>query len=217
MSGLRGAVVFMLFALPAAAHSQAFETISLQPARTSDPRNMRMRVLANGDLNASGLPVLVLVSYAYDVPLNASPRLSGLPAWRETYDIEAKAPANAVPAGLSEREKRRRTQAMIWSFIHIDDAAEATSAAIARSATGLFNIVDDEPAPVSEWLPFLAQALGARKPRTVPTWLARLLIGEGGVSMMTQIRGCSNANAKRELGWQPRFATWRRGFVEGLG
>jgi nucleoside-diphosphate-sugar epimerase len=105
----------------------------------------------------------------------------------------------------------------IWSFIQIEDAAEATLAAISRGATGLFNIVDDEPAPVSRWLPFLAHVLGARKPRTIPTWLARPLIGAGGVSMMTQIRGGSNSKAKRELAWQPRYETWRRGFIDGLG
>ena len=105
----------------------------------------------------------------------------------------------------------------VWSFIHIDDAATATLAAISSASKGLFNIVDDEPASVSQWLPFLAQVLGARKPWTIPTWLARPLIGDAGVSMMTEIRGGSNAKAKRELVWKPRFATWRQGFVEGLG
>jgi uncharacterized protein (TIGR03435 family) len=107
------AVVFLLLALPAIAHSQAFEVISTKPARSGDPRNTRMRVLPNGDLNASAVPVLLLLSYAYDVPVNPSPRLSGLPGGRETYDIEAKAPANAVPASLPESEKRRRMQGMV--------------------------------------------------------------------------------------------------------
>ena len=105
----------------------------------------------------------------------------------------------------------------VWSFIHIDDAATATLAAISSKAKGLFNVVDDEPATVSQWLPFLAQVLRAGKPWTIPTWLARPLIGDAGVSMMMEIRGGSNAKAKRELAWQPRFATWRQGFVEGLG
>jgi len=105
----------------------------------------------------------------------------------------------------------------VWSFIHVEDAARATVAALARGARGIYNIVDDEPAPVSAWLPYLAKALGARPPRRLPTWLARFAIGEGGVSMMTEVRGGSNAKAKRELGWQPVFASWRRGFVEGLG
>ena len=97
--------------------SQAFEVISIKPARSGDPRNMRMRVLPNGDLIASAVPVLLLLRYAYDVPVNPSPRLSGLPDWRETYDIEAKAPANAVPAGLPESEKRGRMQGMIRGLL----------------------------------------------------------------------------------------------------
>jgi uncharacterized protein (TIGR03435 family) len=113
MSVLCKAIVFLLLALPAIAQSQAFEVISTKPARSGDPRNTRIRVLPNGDLNASAVPVLLLLSYAYDVPVNPSPRLSGLPGWRETYDIEAKAPANAVPAGLPEGEKRRRMQGMV--------------------------------------------------------------------------------------------------------
>ena len=104
-------------ALSAVAQSPAFEVISIRPARSPDPRNMRMRVLPNGDLNASAVPVLWLLRYAYDVPVNPSPRLSGLPGWRETYDIEAKAPANAVPAGLPEREKRGRIQGMIRGLL----------------------------------------------------------------------------------------------------
>ena len=104
----------------------------------------------------------------------------------------------------------------IWSFIHIQDAARATAAAVSRGAPGLYNIVDDEPAPVSAWLPDLAEAVGAKPPWKMPAWLAKLAIGEGGVSMMTQIRGGSNAKAKRELEWQPVYLSWRRGFVEGL-
>jgi uncharacterized protein (TIGR03435 family) len=113
MSVLGKAVVFLLLASPAIAQSQAFEVISIKPARSGDPRNPRMRVLPNGDLIASAVPVLLLLSYAYDVPVNPAPRLSGLPGWRETYDVEAKAPVNAVPAGLSESEKRRRRQGMV--------------------------------------------------------------------------------------------------------
>jgi nucleoside-diphosphate-sugar epimerase len=104
----------------------------------------------------------------------------------------------------------------IWSFIHVDDAAAATVAAVERGAPGLYNIVDDEPAPVSEWLPYLAEALGAKPPRHFPLWLGRLLMGEIGVSMMTQIRGSSNAKAKRELSWRPFYASWRDGFRHGL-
>ena len=117
MSVLCKAVVFLLLASPAVAQSQAFEVISIKPARSGDPRNMRMRVLPNGDLDASAVPVLLLLRYAYDVPVNPSPRLSGLPGWRETYDIEAKAPANAVPPGLPESEKRGRIQRMIRGLL----------------------------------------------------------------------------------------------------
>src|SRR5215475_14352976 len=105
----------------------------------------------------------------------------------------------------------------IWSFTHINDVARATVAAISRGAPGIYNVVDDEPAPVSTWLPALAEAVGAKPPRHVPVWLGKLVIGEGGVSMMTRIRGGSNARAKREFGWRPIYPSWRRGFVEGLG
>jgi len=104
----------------------------------------------------------------------------------------------------------------IWSFVHIDDVASATKAAIESDATGIFNIVDDEPAPVSEWLPYLAAAIGAKPPRRVPAWVGKLAVGELGVSMMTETRGASNEKAKRELGWQLRYPTWRVGFKEGL-
>jgi nucleoside-diphosphate-sugar epimerase len=105
----------------------------------------------------------------------------------------------------------------IWSFIHIRDAARATVAAVSSGNPGIYNIVDDEPAPVTTWLPTLACAVGAKPPYRVPGWLGKLAIGEGGVSMMTQIRGGSNAKAKHELGWEPTYQTWRRGFDEGLG
>ena len=117
MSVLRKAVVFLLLALPAAAQSHSFEAISLKPARSGDPRSMRLRVLPNGDLDASAAPVLLLLRFAYDVPVNPSPRLAGLPGWRETYDIEAKAPANAIPAGLPVSEQRRRMQGMIRGLL----------------------------------------------------------------------------------------------------
>jgi nucleoside-diphosphate-sugar epimerase len=100
----------------------------------------------------------------------------------------------------------------VWSFIHIDDAAAATVAAIEHGAPGVYNIVDDDPAPVAMWLPELARVLGAKPPWRVPVWLGRLAAGEVGVSMMTQIRGTSNAKAKRELEWQPRYKSWRDGF-----
>ena len=104
----------------------------------------------------------------------------------------------------------------VWSFIHVDDAARATQLAIERGAPGVYNIVDDEPAEVSEWLPDLAQALGAKPPFRLPVWIGRVVIGEAGVSMMTRVRGSSNAKAKRALGWQPEYASWRDGFRRGL-
>ncbi len=105
----------------------------------------------------------------------------------------------------------------VWSFVHIDDAASAAIAALDGRGQGVYNIADDEPAPVSAWVPALAKAVGAQPPRHVPVWLGRLAAGEVGVSMMTQIRGTSNAKAKRELGWTPRYPSYREGFATGLG
>jgi nucleoside-diphosphate-sugar epimerase len=103
-----------------------------------------------------------------------------------------------------------------FSWVHLDDAASATVLAMEQQATGVFNIVDDEPAPVSEWLPYLAACAGAKKPMRVPKWLARLLAGEFAVKMMTEGRGFSNAKAKRELGWELAYPSWRQGFRKEL-
>jgi nucleoside-diphosphate-sugar epimerase len=105
----------------------------------------------------------------------------------------------------------------VFSFIHADDAASATVAAVERGAPGIYNIVDDEPAPLRDWLPVYAEALGAKPPRRVPTFLARLFGGRFATMMATELRGASNAKAKRELGWQPRYSSWRQGFKEALG
>jgi nucleoside-diphosphate-sugar epimerase len=102
------------------------------------------------------------------------------------------------------------------SWVHLDDAASATVLAAEQKARGVFNTVDDEPAPVSQWLPYLAACAGAKRPRRVPAWLARLLAGEMVVGMMTEGRGFSNAKAKRELGWELRYPSWRQGFKEEL-
>jgi nucleoside-diphosphate-sugar epimerase len=102
------------------------------------------------------------------------------------------------------------------SWVHLDDAASATVLAVEQKASGVFNIVDDEPAPASDWLPYLAESAGAKAPRRVPAWLARLFAGNLAVTMMTEGRGFTNAKAKRELGWQLRYPTWREGFREGL-
>ena len=99
-----------------------------------------------------------------------------------------------------------------WSFISVDDAAEATLAALSRGQTGVYNIVDDEPAPAADWTPVFAAAVGAKPPFRVPVWLARLVAGRVVVDGMTRQRGASNAKAKRELGWTPRYASWRDGF-----
>ncbi|HSJ61520.1 MAG TPA: NAD(P)-dependent oxidoreductase [Jiangellaceae bacterium] len=102
------------------------------------------------------------------------------------------------------------------SWVHLDDAASATVLAVEQKASGVFNIVDDEPAPASEWLPHLAASAGAKAPMRVPKWLARMLAGDVAVAMMTEGRGFSNAKAKRELGWRLRYPSWRQGFKEGV-
>jgi 2-alkyl-3-oxoalkanoate reductase len=104
----------------------------------------------------------------------------------------------------------------VWSFIHVDDAAEATVLALSEGGPGKYNITDDEPAPVSIWLPELAAILGAKPPRHVPAWVGWLFLGSAGVSMMTRGRGSSNERAKRTLGWRLRYPTWRTGFREEL-
>ncbi len=104
----------------------------------------------------------------------------------------------------------------VWSFIHIDDVAQATLAALDNGEPGVYNITDDEPAKVSEWLPFLAQTIGAKPPLKIPAWLGKLLIGEAGMVMMTSAHGASNAKAKRELSWKPIWPTWREGFRQAL-
>ena len=101
----------------------------------------------------------------------------------------------------------------VWSFVHIADAAEATVAAVENGRRGVYNIVDDDPAPVAEWLPELAAKLGGKKPIHVPRFIGRLAAGKAGVVLMTELRGASNAKAKRELGWRPAHSTWRRGLV----
>jgi 2-alkyl-3-oxoalkanoate reductase len=122
-----------------------------------------------------------------------------------------------MPPKFLETVRRRRfpvvgNGAGVWSFIHLDDAAAATVAALDHGGPGIYNVVDDEPAPVAEWLPGFAAAIGAKPPRHLPKWLGRLLAGEAAVSMMTEVRGSSNAKAKRELGWTLRYPSWRQGF-----
>jgi len=124
-----------------------------------------------------------------------------------------------APGGeLSEMIRKRRFPLVgdgggVWSFIHVADAAEATVAAVEHGARGVYNVVDDDPARVAEWLPALAQQLGAKKPFRVPRFVVRMLAGEAGVVMMTDARGASNAKAKRELAWRPANPSWRQGFA----
>jgi nucleoside-diphosphate-sugar epimerase len=151
---------------------------------------------------------------------------------RSTVDLEALAlrygilygPGTAIArdGSVVELVRKRRMPivgdgAGVWSFTHVEDAARAAVAAMSQGAPGIYNVVDDEPAPISTWLPALADAIGAKPPFHLSVWLGKLAIGDGGVSMMTKIRGGSNAKARRELGWQPIYPSWRRGFLDGLG
>jgi nucleoside-diphosphate-sugar epimerase len=130
-------------------------------------------------------------------------------------------PGTSIEPGGEQYEQLRKRRFPIvgdgggvWSFIHVEDAADATVAAVERGRPGIYNVVDDEPAPVAEWLPAAAAAIGAKPPRRVPRWLGRLVAGEAVAVMMTEVRGASNAKAKRELGWTPAHPSWREGFAE---
>jgi nucleoside-diphosphate-sugar epimerase len=129
-------------------------------------------------------------------------------------------PGTSMAPGAEQFEliRRRRFPLVgdgggVWSFIHTADAADATVAAVSRGGRGVYNVVDDDPAPVAEWLPALAQTLGAKKPIRLPRFVGRLFAGEAGVVLMTGLRGASNAKAKRELGWRPAHPSWRQGFA----
>jgi nucleoside-diphosphate-sugar epimerase len=132
-------------------------------------------------------------------------------------------PGSAISAdGSIAHDVRRRRMpivgagAGVWSFVHVDDAASATVAALTHGEGGVYNVVDDEPAPVAEWLPALARELRAPRPLRVPAFIARLVAGSYGVATMTRAQGASNERAKSELGWSPRYASWREGFAAGL-
>jgi nucleoside-diphosphate-sugar epimerase len=128
-----------------------------------------------------------------------------------------------APGGYFAREVQRRRFPIVgrgsgvFSFIHVDDAAAATVAAVERGQPGIYNIVDDEPAPLREWLPVYAEALGAKKPRRVPKFIARLVAGAYTTQLATELRGASNARGKAALGWEPRYSSCRQGFRESLG
>ncbi|KAB8194841.1 NAD-dependent epimerase/dehydratase family protein [Nonomuraea phyllanthi] len=129
---------------------------------------------------------------------------------------------SSAPDAVMTRQIRERKFPIVgdgggvWSLVHIADAASATVAAIERGRPGIYHVADDDPAPVRVWLPYLARTLGAKPPRRVPAWLARLLAGQGAVDMMTRARGISTGKAKRELAWTPRYPSWRAGFTQGL-
>jgi nucleoside-diphosphate-sugar epimerase len=170
-------------------------------------------------------------------PLDPHPVASMAEGLRAIQHLERVVPAG-VPEGLVLRygilygpstseeliEATRKRQLPIigggtgiWSFTHVSDAASAAAAAAEDGPPGLYNAVDDEPAPVAEWLPYLADCLGARPPWRVPAWAGRLLAGDSVVQMMTRSRGSSNAKARRELGWTLAYPSWRQGFAAGLG
>jgi nucleoside-diphosphate-sugar epimerase len=188
------------------------------------------RVIAQSNTNMTarlGAPV-----QTEEDPLDSRPIPSAAGTVAAVKQVEEAVP-RAVPEGIVLRygnfyglgasdflvEMVRKRQfpvigggAGIWSFIEIADAAAATVAAVGSGAPGVYNIVDSDPAPVAEWLPYLAKVAGAKPPLRLPVWLGRLLAGDFVVSQMTEARGSSNEKAKKELGWEPRYASWREGF-----
>ena len=164
-------------------------------------------------------------------PMTGTPAEPGMAAIRHVEDAVAKAGGAVLRYGwfygpgatgdLVEPVRKRQFPVIgdgagYVSWVHLDDAASATVLAVEQTARGVFNIVDDEPAPVSVWLPYLAACAGAKRPMRIPTWLARPLAGAVAVTMMTEGRGFANAKAKRELGWELRYPSWRQGFREEL-
>jgi nucleoside-diphosphate-sugar epimerase len=197
----------------------------LAAAREADVRRFVAQSFASARYARVGGPVKT-----EDDPLDPTP----VPAMRETeaamrYLDQAVTDAGGIALryggfygaandGLLEPVRKRLFPIVgsgdgVSSFIHLDDAAAATVLTLEHDGAGIYNIVDDEPAPAREWLPVLADVLGAKPPRHVPRWLARLVAGEAAVMMATESRGASNAKAKRELGWKLRYPSWREGFV----
>jgi nucleoside-diphosphate-sugar epimerase len=193
------------------------------------------RVIAQSNINANeraGGPVKT-----EEDPFDPHPVPTAVRAMAAIRHVEEAVPA-AVPEGIVLRygsfygpgssdvlldAVRKRQMPVIgggtgiWSFIEITDAAAATVAAVSHGAPGAYNVVDSDPAPVAEWLPYLAQVLGAKPPLRVPAWLGRLLAGDFVVALMTSARGSSNDKARKELGWEPRYASWREGFRAWVG
>jgi nucleoside-diphosphate-sugar epimerase len=197
----------------------------LAGAREAGVRRFVAQSYASARYTRDGAPVK-----SEDDPVDPTP----VPAMRESFAAmsyldEAVTEAGGIALrygvfygapddGLIEPVRKRQFPIVgkgggVSSFIHLDDAAAATVLALEHDGPAIYNIVDDEPAPVREWLPVLADALGAKPPRRVPRWLARLFAGEAVVMIGTESRGASNAKAKRELGWELRYPSWRQGFV----
>jgi len=168
---------------------------------------------ATGSNERSGSPVKT----EEDPLASRSPSPSSARALAAIKHVEQTVPLTAPEGILLDVVRKRQVPVIgggtgIWSFIEITDAAAATLAAVDRGAPGVYNVVDDDPAPVAEWLPYLAQVAGAKPPLHLPVWLGRLLAGEFVVAQMTSWRGCSNNKARKELGWEPRYSSWREGF-----
>jgi nucleoside-diphosphate-sugar epimerase len=181
-------------------------------ARTGGPVKSEQDPLDRAPVRQMG-PMIAAIEHLEQAVLGA--------AWTEGIVLRYGAfygPGTAMAPGSEQFEMIRERKfpvvgdgGGVWSFVHIADAAEATVAAVENGGRGIYNIVDDDPAPVAEWLPELAARLGAKKPMHVPRFIGRLAAGQAGVVLMTELRGASNAKAKRELGWHPAHPTWRQG------
>jgi len=181
-------------------------------ARTGGPVKNEQDPLDRSPVRQMG-PMIAAIEHLEKAVLGA--------AWTEGIVLRYGAfygPGTSMAPGSEQFEmiRKRRFPVVgdgggVWSFIHIADAAEATVAAVENGGRGVYNIVDDDPAPVAEWLPELAAMLGAKKPMRVPRFIGRLAAGQAGVVLMTELRGAFNAKAKRELGWQPAHSSWRQG------
>jgi nucleoside-diphosphate-sugar epimerase len=204
----------------------------LEAARLAGVRRVIAQSYAGWPSDPSGPPV-----QNEEAPLDPSPVAGQRRSLAAIRHVESVVPAaggvvlrygalygadTSVANEMTDVLRKRRlpvvgSGAGIWSFVHVRDAAAATVLALDRGAPGVYNVVDDEPAAVTDWLPVLAEAIGAPQPRKVPAWLGRLAAGDAVTHMMTRARGSSNAKAKRELGWHLRYPTWRTGFRTGLG
>jgi 2-alkyl-3-oxoalkanoate reductase len=193
-------VCFMYASNGTRAHGEDDPLLELPPDNPAAQGTIALTALERATLETPGLEGIVL-RYGY------------------LYGPEV----NFVPSGFTREEVRRRRYPIlgdgtgIFSLVHVDDAATATVAALDRGHPDIYNVCDDEPAPQAEWLPAYAQAIGARPPRRIPVWLAGLLAPRQVVLLATRLEGASNEKAKRELGWQLRYPSWRQGFREGLG